>query len=92
MTTRMLRMPDSLTKIDEHMSNFDHSIDAGMGKRLREGGTRSEHSAWDFHGDVWFADGQFHEEVRTYHTYRGTFSAPTLSELMDAVNDEYGAA
>jgi hypothetical protein len=85
-------MPDGLTEIDAHMSNFDHSIDDGMEQRLREGGTCSEHSGWDFHGDVWFADDQFHEEVFTYHVYRETFSAPTLGELMELVDDQYGHA
>lgn len=90
MTNR--RIPRGLTPTDLEMSNFDLSIDDDMGAALRAGGTMAEHCAWNFHGDVWFEDGQFHEEVWAYGAYRETFSAETLEELMELANAEYGSA
>lgn len=86
----MRRMPEGLEPIEQEMSNCDHSIDEGMDGALRAGGV-GEHSAWDFHGDVWFEDGQFHEEVWVYKEYRETSSADTLEQLMTEVNAEYGS-
>jgi hypothetical protein len=73
------------------MSNFDHTVDPGMDEDLRAG-MRGEHTAWNFHGEVWFdpAEGAFKEEVSVYKVVRGILSAPTLEELMRAVSDEYG--
>jgi hypothetical protein len=73
------------------MSNFDHTVDPGLEDDLRAG-MRGEHSAWNFHGEVWFDpdEGVFKEEVSVYGVKRGVLSAPTLEELMRAVSDEYG--
>jgi hypothetical protein len=78
--------------IDLGMSNFDHSIDDGFAEALQAEPALiyGTHAAWNFHGRVWFADGQFHEEVWVYHEIRDRFSAATLEDLMKLVNDEYG--
>jgi hypothetical protein len=81
-----------VTWSDKGMSNFDHSIDPGMDEDLRAG-MRGEHTAWNFHGQVWYdpAEGAFKEEVSVHKAVRGVLSAPTLEELMDEVNAEYGS-
>ena len=73
------------------MSNFDHVIDDGLEADLRAGLT-GHHAAWEFSGVVWFDArlGQFCEAVRRYHALVGVVAAPTLRELMEEVNDEYG--
>jgi hypothetical protein len=72
------------------MSNFDHTIDPGFEEALRRGDCWGRHAGWNFNGQVWFADGMFYEEVWVYRVPQEVISAPTLEELMDAVNDEYG--
>jgi len=79
----------SLPQSEHSMSNCDGAIDAGMENDLRNG-MRSSHAGWNFWGDVWFDDGQFHEAVRQYHSHVTTISADSLRELMDDVNSEYG--
>lgn len=71
------------------MTNFDNTIDDGMEAALKAG-FRSEHSAYDFHGDVWYQDGKFYEIIMVYHEAQGVFSASTLRELMIEVNEQFG--
>lgn len=71
------------------MSNFDSEIDEGLEAALRNG-MKGTHAAWNFNGQVWFADGLFHEEVWIYRVPRKVLSAPSLRELMEAVNAEFG--
>lgn len=74
------------------MSNFDGSIDDGMEEALKEPGTYSHHDAWDFNGKVWWdaEEGVFKEEIWVYRAPQAVMSAPTLRELMNTVNDEWG--
>ena len=72
------------------MSNAFHTIDEGMEADLRNG-MQSTHAGWNFHGQVWFEDDQFHEAVRQYHVHVDTISADSLPELMSEVNAVYGS-
>jgi hypothetical protein len=83
-----------MEEIDLGMSNLDNKIDEGFAEALqaRPGEVFGQHAAWDFNGMVWFADGQFHEEVWVYGSPRKTLSADTLRELMDLACDEFGHA
>lgn len=76
---------------DKCISNLDNEIDPGMEEDLRAG-MHGEHSAWNFHGEVWYdpSENVFKEEVSVCREVRGTVSAPTLEELMAEVNSEYG--
>ena len=85
-----MERPDGLEECDLGMSNFDHSIDEGFEKALRTRRVYGQHSGWNFCGYAWFADGQFHEDVWHYNEYRETFTAASLPELMEAVNNEWG--
>ena len=88
-----LRRPkeDELEYVGDVMSNFDHFVDKELEEILKKGKAWGTHPAWNFHGDVWFADEKFHEEVWVSHTYRETISADSLRELMEEVNSKYGA-
>lgn len=81
----------AVTWTDKEMSNLDRTVDPGMAEDLRAGMTGC-HNAWNFHGEVWYdaAAGVFREEVSVYRVPRGTFSAPTLEELMRVVSGEFG--
>jgi hypothetical protein len=72
------------------MTNYDHSVDEAVAERLRRGGECGQHTAFDFHAWVWFADGRWHEQVFVHHVPQGSFCADTLQELMKIVNDEFG--
>ena len=83
-------VPENYSEIDLEMSNFDHEIDEGFEEALVEKETFGRHAAWDFNGLVYHKDDQFHEDVWRYHSFIKTISAPSLSELMEKVNDQYG--
>lgn len=83
-------LPAGWTEIDLGMSNFDHTIDDGFEEALRAGGVFGRHAAWDFNGKVWFSGGVFVEEVWRYRMPVATVVAPTLAELMAAVNNKWG--
>jgi len=90
----MTVIPDDWRLIEPKMSNFDGSIDDGLEEALKEPGTYSEHAAWDHHGKVWWdaEEGVFKEEVWQYKVPVAVLSAPTLQELRETVNEEYGWA
>lgn len=88
----METMTEQMEEIDLGMTNFDGTIDDGFAEALMErpGEVFGRHAGWNFNGQVYFKDGQFHEEVWVYGSPRQTISAPTLPELMEAVCAEYG--
>ncbi len=65
------KRPSNLEECTFSMSNFDHSIDGELEGALRTSRVYAQHAAWDFCGYVWFADGQFHEDVWQYRRYDG---------------------
>jgi hypothetical protein len=79
-------------EIDLGMSNFDHSIDDGFEEALKEKpkAVYGRHSGWNFNGLVYFEGGMFFEQVWRYGAPVATISAPSLLELMEIVNSEYG--
>ena len=90
----MTVIPDDWKEIDPHMSNFDGVIEDGMEEGLKEPGTYGKHCAWDHYGKVWWdaEEGVFKEEVWNYRVPVAVMSAPTLRELMENVNNEWGWA
>ncbi len=69
--------------------NLDHTFEKGAEEKLRDGEVL-QHSALDFCGTVWFADGQFHNEIWVYHSRVKVVSADTLPAVIEAVNEEFG--
>jgi len=82
----------NMVEIDEVMTNFYHTIDEDVGKRLQEkpGKVYGQHSALNFCGLVWFENDKFHEQVWVYGSPVKDISSKTLEELMEEVNDEFG--
>lgn len=83
----------AMEEVAPHMSNLDYTIDGEMENalRARPGKVWSQHAAWNFCGYVWFEHGAFTEQVWVYGSPRREISAPSLRELMDQVNQEYGS-
>ncbi len=72
------------------MSNYDLSIDERLEDKLRSG-YLGEHSAWNFNGKLWYADGMFFEEVWIRRVPQEVLAAPSLEELRNLVNEKYGS-
>ena len=84
-------LPDHFEENDDlGMSNFDHEIDSGFEDAIKEESVWGTHSAWDFNGQVYYLNSQFHEDVYRYGCYQETVSADSLKELMKKVNARYG--
>jgi len=74
------------------MTNFDHTIDKELEEKLKSTPkTVAEYSAWDFHGQVFFKDGQFHCAVSQYKSFQKLVSAETLEEIMETCSGLYGS-
>ena len=83
---------EEMIQIDLEMSNFDGCIDEGLEEALKKepGRVCGAHPAWNHYGQVYYKNGLFFEEVMVYGSLRSVESAPTLKELMNKVNDQYG--
>ena len=89
--TRAKEAKSGCTWSTRGMTNYDQSIDEGLGDDLKAG-MRATHSAWNFNGEVWWDAGEevFKEDVWVYRALAATRSAATLEDLMRVVNDEFG--
>ena len=74
------------------MSNFDHAIEEGCEEALRASPAKvyAGYPGYNFYAQVFFENGEFHAEVQTYCSFRGTWSAPALEELMSTVSNRFG--
>ena len=75
---------------DDVMSNFDHEINKDIEVRLKNEKVYSGYPGWNFHGEVWYEQNQFHCEVWVYGSIKEVISEDTLEELMESVSDKYG--
>jgi len=80
-------------ELDLGMSNFDHAIDAGFEDALRAAPNKAwgRHAGWNFNAKVWFDGEQFVSEPWHYHSPQERHHADTLRDLMESVNEEWGA-
>ena len=62
------------------MSNCGREIEPDGEEKLRSGKFYAHYSAWNFHGQVWFYDGEFHCHVNRYRSHIATVSAKSLVE------------
>lgn len=76
--------------LDDVMSNFDHSINKDIAKQLKETNSYAGYPAWDFHGMVWYQNGQYHCEIKRYRCHIDTISNEDLKEIMNEASDKYG--
>ncbi len=73
----------------EAMSNFDHTIEADADERLKKG-ELGKYSGWNFWAIIRYNQGQFECQVWQYNVPREIITAPSLTEIMDAVSQKYG--
>ena len=90
------QIPTSLRRVvsdyDRVMTNCDHSIHEDLETLLKDNlDWMSWHFAYNFCGYVWYADGEFHEEVWVLKHPKTVVSAKTLLELMSKVNERFGS-
>lgn len=85
------KVPNEWRDIGEVMSNLDHTIDRKVAATLKLGGCYGIHSAWNFNGRVWFADGKWYEEPWRYQCPNEVISADSIEELMMQANEKYGS-
>ena len=86
------RIPSTWNKfgVGTILTNFDHSIDYDVKKRLDKGRCWAAYAGWDFYGYVWKHSKGYSCEIWTYKEYNKTFHALDLQSLMDDVSEEYG--
>lgn len=75
------------------MSNCGYEVDDGFEEAIRAepGKVYGRHAGRNFNGHVWFDGEKFVEQPWVYGVPRQPISAPTLRELMAAVNEVYGS-
>lgn len=82
---------NNLQNIGVIISNISRPpIQESAEETIKQPNVFGEHCGYNFHGIVWFEDGQYHEEVCMYKMVRGTYHADTLEELVQEVNSKYG--
>ena len=86
----MKALPDNLEEVSDGYSNFDCQEPEGAEQALREGKGYIRHPAWDHHGEIWFEDGKFYEQVYRYGTHVATIEGNSLKGVFEAVNDQFG--
>jgi hypothetical protein len=77
--------------IDTVMTNFDGGIEPDAEARLKAGDCLGGYAAWNFHGHVWWEDGQFHCMVHQYRAHVATLSADSLAGIMKQACELFGA-
>jgi hypothetical protein len=88
------RRPAELVAVDWTglgISNISEPmVDEGLADLLQCEKKYTHHAAVNFNGEVWWEDGQFHEDVWVYGQIRGHHSSPTLEELAEEVCAKWG--
>ena len=72
------------------MSNFDHSIDRDVEKKIKETREFAQYAGWDFCGYVVWDNNKWQCEVWVYGSPREIITADSLEDIMDKVSKEYG--
>ncbi len=50
-----------------------------------------QHTAWNYHGWVWHADGLWHNAIHVHHKHMVTYSAPDIIDVIRAAIADYGS-
>ena len=81
---------ENLKRVDDVMSNFNHSIEKDIEEKLRQGNCYAGYAAWDFHGDVMYKDDKFICEIWRYQALVDIIEAKTLEGIMEEASDKWG--
>jgi len=81
-----------MVELDEPVcSNCDGIIEYDVVEQLMaQPNSYAEYLGWNFHWHVYFHNGYFHCEVWVYGSPVKTITEDTMTELREAVCDEYG--
>ena len=79
-----------MTELGVCMSNFDHEIEDGLDKKLRDGNVWAGYTGWNFFGRVWHDGEKFRCEVWQYRSIMETMDAASLKGVMATVCEKYG--
>lgn len=72
-------------------SNFDHTLNEAVLEIITEQPFRAgEHTAWEFHGVVWFDGKLWYEEVSRYHSVVATYTGESALDVIEQANDDWG--
>lgn len=76
---------------DNVYSNCDHRLRAKIATRVRQGNCVSDHTALNFCGFIWKADGKFYEGVWVFNRHVETIEGRTLADVIAKTNAKYGS-
>lgn len=88
-----MRIPEGYEEHpDSVMSNCDHEINNAVVEIIKDSNLWALYPGWNFCGYVWWdrETKRWFCEVWTYNSYKQTFQANDLQQIMDDVSDEYG--
>ncbi len=89
----MITIPKNFKPLQECvMSNFDHSIDREIEKRLKNENVYAYYPGWNFCGDVWYDEENkmWNCLVWQFHIHIETIEAETLERIMEVCCERYG--
>ena len=88
---KLKTVPSGYINTEEYiMSNSDHEIDEEIAQKIKGKKLTAYYSGWNFHGTVWWENGQWHCEIWQYRSHNATYSAKTLKQLMEDISFDYG--
>jgi len=81
------KLPEDFEYYDgeDIMSNFDNIIVEETAKAIKGKKLYSSYPGWNFCGDVWYQDNQWHCDVWCYGSCNDSVSADTLEELKEKI-------
>jgi hypothetical protein len=86
----LIECPKNYKRIETVMTNFDHTIDRKIEKKLKKQKSFSGYAGYNFYGYVWWDKNKWSCEVWRYNSHVETVSADSLEEIMQQVSNEYG--
>ena len=94
---RVMTIPDApavevpqLPEVGHIYTNLDHSFDDKVVGVVGTGRARAGHTAWDYFGWIWFADGVWVEVVRSYGVNVAAYASADLRSLIGHVIERHG--
>lgn len=85
-------VPNSYIKIERVATNYNHSVDEIVRKRLEKENIWAPYYAWNFYGLVWFDKEKkiFKCMIKQRHEHIETIEAKTIKQIMKIASDKYG--
>ncbi len=92
MENELLKKPEDFEMYpDTLMSNFEHSINKEVEKKIKGQKIYAQYTGGDFYGYVWYDNNKWNCEVWRYNFHIETITKDSLEEIMEEVFSEYGS-